>query len=81
MRMVVEASEKVRAAWAGVSRGTPCTTGSIGQIHWKGPWRMVAANVGAPGMDGIRIEMIQEAAGGPEKLVAELNQHLILYGL
>jgi len=39
-------------------------------------WRMVAANQGAPGVDGITIEMIQEAAGGPEKLVAELQEEL-----
>jgi RNA-directed DNA polymerase len=39
-------------------------------------WRMVAANEGAPGVDGITIEMIQEAEGGPEKFVAELQEEL-----
>jgi RNA-directed DNA polymerase len=39
-------------------------------------WRMVAANQGAPGVDGITIEMIQEAAGGPEKFLAELQEEL-----
>jgi RNA-directed DNA polymerase len=39
-------------------------------------WRMVAANEGAPGVDGITIEMIQEAEGGPEQFVAELQEEL-----
>jgi RNA-directed DNA polymerase len=39
-------------------------------------WRMVAANEGAPGVDGVSIEMIQEAEGGPEKFVAELQEEL-----
>jgi RNA-directed DNA polymerase len=39
-------------------------------------WRMVAANGGAPGVDGITIEMIQEGEGGPEKFVAELQEEL-----
>ena len=29
-------------------------------------WRMVAANRGAAGVDGVRIEQIQEAEGGAE---------------
>jgi RNA-directed DNA polymerase len=39
-------------------------------------WRMVAANKGAPGVDGISIKMIQEAEGGPEKFVSELQEEL-----
>lgn len=39
-------------------------------------WRMVAANKGAPGVDGIRIEEIQETEGGPEKLVKEIEEEL-----
>jgi RNA-directed DNA polymerase len=39
-------------------------------------WRMVAANRGAPGVDGIRIEKIQEAEGGPERFLAELQEEL-----
>jgi RNA-directed DNA polymerase len=39
-------------------------------------WRMVAANRGAPGLDGVRIETIQEAEGGPEKFLAELQEEL-----
>jgi RNA-directed DNA polymerase len=39
-------------------------------------WRMVAANKGAPGVDGIMIEIIQEVEGGPEKFLAELQEEL-----
>jgi RNA-directed DNA polymerase len=39
-------------------------------------WRMVAANEGAPGVDGVSIEMIQEAEGGPEEYLAELQEEL-----
>jgi RNA-directed DNA polymerase len=39
-------------------------------------WKMVAANEGAPGVDGLRIEQIQETPGGPEKLVAEIQTAL-----
>ena len=39
-------------------------------------WRMVAANKGAPGVDGIRIEQIQETEGESEKLVTEIEEAL-----
>jgi RNA-directed DNA polymerase len=39
-------------------------------------WRMVAANGGGPGADGVRIKDIQEAEGGAEKLVKELQKAL-----
>jgi RNA-directed DNA polymerase len=39
-------------------------------------WRMVAANKGAPGVDGIRIKMIQEADGGSEEFLARLREEL-----
>jgi len=39
-------------------------------------WRMVAANRGAPGVDGIMIDMIYKAEGGPEKFLAELQEEL-----
>jgi len=39
-------------------------------------WRMVAANKGAPGVDGIRIKEIQEAEGGAEKMVSEIEAEL-----
>jgi RNA-directed DNA polymerase len=39
-------------------------------------WRMVAANKGAAGVDGISIKEIQEAEGGAEKLVSELQEAL-----
>jgi RNA-directed DNA polymerase len=39
-------------------------------------WKMVAANQGAPGVDGISIEQIQETDGGPEKMVAEIQAEL-----
>ena len=39
-------------------------------------WKMVAANEGAPGVDGVRIEQIQETEGGAEKLVAEIQAEL-----
>jgi RNA-directed DNA polymerase len=39
-------------------------------------WCMVAADRGVPGIGGVSIEMIQEAKGGPEKLVAELQEEL-----
>ena len=39
-------------------------------------WRIVAANKGAPGVDGVSIEQIQEMPGGPERLVAELREAL-----
>jgi RNA-directed DNA polymerase len=42
-------------------------------------WKMVAVNQGAPGVDGMSLEQIQETAGGPEQLVnqiqAELKEH------
>jgi RNA-directed DNA polymerase len=39
-------------------------------------WKMVAANEGAPGVDGISIEQIQKAPEGPEKLVSEIQTAL-----
>jgi RNA-directed DNA polymerase len=39
-------------------------------------WRMVAANKGAPGVDGVTIEAIQEAAGGPEQFIAAVQEEL-----
>ena len=39
-------------------------------------WRMVRANKGAPGVDGITIEMIETAPGGPEKYLAEIQEEL-----
>jgi len=39
-------------------------------------WRMVAANQGAAGVDGISIKQIQETEGGAEKLVSELQEAL-----
>lgn len=39
-------------------------------------WKMVAANKGAAGVDGISIEQIQETPDGPEKLVTELQEAL-----
>jgi len=39
-------------------------------------WKLVAANQGAAGVDGIRIEQIQETPDGPEKLVSALQTAL-----
>jgi RNA-directed DNA polymerase len=39
-------------------------------------WKMVAANKGAAGVDGIRIEAIQETPGGTEKLITEIQEEL-----
>jgi len=39
-------------------------------------WRMVAANKGAPGVDGITIKEIQETEGGKERLVSEIEEAL-----
>ena len=39
-------------------------------------WKMVATNQGAPGVDGVRIEQIQETPGGAEQLVAEIRAAL-----
>jgi len=39
-------------------------------------WRMVAANKGAPGVDGVTIEMIETAEGGPEAFLGELQESL-----
>jgi RNA-directed DNA polymerase len=39
-------------------------------------WRMVRANKGAPGADGITIEMIETAPGGAEKFLAEIQEEL-----
>jgi RNA-directed DNA polymerase len=39
-------------------------------------WQMVAANRGAAGVDGVRIEQIQADEGGAERLVSELQEAL-----
>jgi RNA-directed DNA polymerase len=39
-------------------------------------WKMVAANRGAPGVDGISIKQIQETPGGPDELVTEIQTAL-----
>ena len=39
-------------------------------------WKMVAANKGAPGVDGIRIEDIPNTEGGLEKFLTELQEEL-----
>ena len=39
-------------------------------------WRLVAANRGAPGVDGVSITQIQHTEGGPARLVAELHDEL-----
>ncbi len=39
-------------------------------------WKMVAANQGAAGVDGISIQQIQETPDGPEKLITELQMAL-----
>jgi RNA-directed DNA polymerase len=39
-------------------------------------WRMVRANRGAPGVDGVTIDQIEKAPGGPEKFLAELQEEL-----
>jgi len=39
-------------------------------------WRMVAANRGAAGVDGITTQMIQEAEGGWERWVSEIEEAL-----
>ena len=39
-------------------------------------WRLVAANKGAAGVDGVSIEQIQDTSGGPARLVAELGEEL-----
>ena len=39
-------------------------------------WKMVAANQGAPGVDGIRIKTIRERPGGPEELITEIQEEL-----
>ncbi len=40
-------------------------------------WRMVSRNKGAPGMDGVRIEDIRNAAGGVEQFLADIRQELL----
>ena len=39
-------------------------------------WKMVAAQKGGPGVDGERIEQIQETPGGSEQLIAEIQEAL-----
>jgi RNA-directed DNA polymerase len=39
-------------------------------------WVLVARNDGAPGVDGVTIQQIEDSPGGPEALVAELHEAL-----
>ena len=39
-------------------------------------WALVARNDGAPGVDGVTIQQIEDSPGGPEALVAELHRAL-----
>jgi RNA-directed DNA polymerase len=39
-------------------------------------WVLVARNEGAPGVDGVTIQQIEDSPGGPEALVAELHDAL-----
>jgi len=39
-------------------------------------WRMVRANKGAPGADGVTMEMIETAPGGAEKFLAGIQEEL-----
>lgn len=39
-------------------------------------WEQVRANRGAPGVDGVTIDQIVHAEGGPQRLVAELHEEL-----
>lgn len=39
-------------------------------------WALVAANDGAPGVDGVTIRQIEDSPGGPEALVVELHEAL-----
>jgi RNA-directed DNA polymerase len=39
-------------------------------------WEQVRANQGAPGVDGVTIDHIVDAEGGPQRLVAELHEVL-----
>jgi RNA-directed DNA polymerase len=39
-------------------------------------WALVARNEGAPGVDGVTIEEVENSPGGPEALVADLHQSL-----
>ena len=39
-------------------------------------WEQVRANKGAPGVDGITIDQIANAEGGPQRIVDELHEEL-----
>ena len=39
-------------------------------------WRLVRANRGAPGVDGITMEMIETTEGGPEEFLACIQEEL-----
>ena len=40
-------------------------------------WEQVRANGGAPGLDGVRIEAIEKAAGGAEAFLARIHEALV----
>ena len=42
----------------------------------KAAWEQVRANKGAPGVDGVTIDQIVHAEGGPDRLVEELHEEL-----